>query len=385
MDPIIYIDQHKELLLKTFHDLHELAEPSWKEEKTSAYIANRLKEAGLMPKTFQNHFGIIVEIPGQSNQVVALRADLDALVQDVFGVVKANHSCGHDAHSTMVLHTALAIAASKWRPKHTLRFIFQPAEEKGEGALQMIKEGALDHVTYLFGVHLRPSFEIPYGKASPVIVHGSAGTIKGTIQGIQAHAARPQDGINVIEVASLLVEELKKSQLRTDVLHSIKMTQLIVNNDSSNIIPGMAEFSLDLRAQTNEVMQELQGLMKEIVEEVSAQTRAMIDWKMVELVPAATKNEMAMEITKRAIATILGEQNVVPTCIPQGGEDFHFYTAKHQELKATMVGLGCGLSPGLHHPEMKFQLDALHYGTKILTKTILLASEQTWPNHNVEV
>jgi amidohydrolase len=135
MNPIEYIDRHQESLLKTYHDLHSLAEPSWQEEKTSRYILECLKKAGLTVKTFHSHYGIVAEIPGQSNQVVALRADMDAIVQEVGGMVKPNHSCGHDAHSTMVLYAALAIASSGIRPKRTLRFLFQPAEETGEGAL----------------------------------------------------------------------------------------------------------------------------------------------------------------------------------------------------------------------------------------------------------
>ncbi|MDM5454115.1 M20/M25/M40 family metallo-hydrolase [Peribacillus simplex] len=74
---------------------------------------------------------------------------MDALVQEVNGVATANHSCGHDPHSTIVLFLALAIASSGIRPKLTLRLIFQPAEEKGEGDLQMINDGAFENVTYL--------------------------------------------------------------------------------------------------------------------------------------------------------------------------------------------------------------------------------------------
>ncbi|MGJ7921220.1 amidohydrolase [Neobacillus sp. LXY-4] len=375
MNPFLYIDKNRESLLKTFQELHALAEPSWQEKNTSAYIIEHLTKAGLKVKTFSNHFGIVAEIPGEMEQVVALRADLDALVQEVGGIVQANHSCGHDGHSTMVLYTALAIATSGIVPKHTIRFIFQPAEEKGEGALQMIKEGALKNVVYLFGIHVRPQFEVPYLKASPVIIHGSAGSIRGTIKGLQAHAARPQDGINAIEAASLIVEKIKQIKLDTKIPYSIKMTQLQTHNEASNVIPEKANFSLDVRAQTNEVMNELQNQVKLIFEEIMNITGAKISWSLNDFVPAAIKNSEAINIAAAAITEILGEENLVPLCISQGGEDFHFYTSKTANLQATMVGLGCGLSPGLHHPEMKFQLDALIYGTKILTKAVLLASD----------
>jgi amidohydrolase len=95
-----------------------------------------------------------------------------------------------------------------------------------------------------------------------------------------------------------------------------------------------------------------------------------------EFVPAATIHERAIKLAEAAIGDIIGKENVVPACVSQGGEDFHFYTAKNPDIAATMIGLGCDLMPGLHHPHMKFNLEALIYGTKILAQTVLLASEE---------
>ncbi|MEH7117972.1 amidohydrolase [Neobacillus vireti] len=377
MNPLDYIEKHQESLLTTYHELHNLAEPSWEEQKTSAYIAEKLQGAGYQVRRFSNHFGLIAEIPGSSHQVVALRADMDALVQEVNGMVRPNHSCGHDGHSTMVLYTALALAASGLKPKHTIRFIFQPAEEKGKGALKMMEEGALENVSWLFGVHVRPVSELPYGKASPVIIHGSAGTIQGTIKGRQAHAARPAEGINVIEAAALLVQNLMDIRLTTELPYSIKMTRLTTENEATNVIPETAHFALDVRAQSNEVMSELKHKAKQAMEWAAERTGAVITCSAEEFVPAAAINEKAMKITEKAIGEVLGKEMVVPVCISQGAEDFHFYTANNPGLKATMVGLGCGLTPGLHHPEMEFQLDALIYGTKILTQSLLSALQET--------
>ena len=276
----------------------------------------------------------------------------------------------------MVLYTALSIAASGIIPKYTLRFIFQPAEEKGEGARQMMKDGALENTFLLFGIHVRPRFEVPYKKASPVINHGSVGTIKGEIKGIQAHAARPQDGINAIEVASLLVKKTKQIKLKTNVPYSVKMTQLQIENEASNVIPETAEFTLDVRAQSNEIMEQIRNQIDLVIEKIIEQTGASISWSMDDLVPAAIRNERAIKIANTAIGEILGKENTLSECISQGAEDFHFYTQQNPGLAATMVGLGTDLSPGLHHPQMRFKLDALIYGTKILTKTILLACEE---------
>lgn len=375
MTYIEYITAHKDDLLKTYHELHALAEPSWHEEKTSGYLVKRLKKAGFQVKTFPDHYGIIAEIPGKSDDVVALRGDMDALLQEVKGEVIANHSCGHDGHSTMVLYAALALSNSGIKPDHTLRFIFQPAEEKGEGALQMMKDGALERVKYLFGVHVRPEKEVPYQKASPVIIHSSAGTIHGTIKGKQAHASHPEEGINAIEGAAVLVQKLKEIKLTEDVPYSIKMTQLHTENEASNIIPETATFAIDVRARTNEAMNTLKKLAEKAMEDTEFSAGTEITRTLEEYVPAATVSKEAMKYTAAAIKNVLGAENFVPECISYGGEDFHFYTAETKGLNAAMVGLGCGLKPGLHHPDMSFQTDALIYGAKILAETVWLASK----------
>lgn len=377
MNPIEYIDRHKNAILDTYHDLHSLAEPSWQEENTAKYIKNKLREAGFHVKTFQTHFGLIADLQGELGTVIAIRADMDALVQEVDGVMKANHSCGHDAHSTMVLYTALALANSGIKPKHTIRFIFQPAEEKGEGALQMMEDGALENVISLFGIHVRPKKEVPFLHASPVIIHGSAETIRGTIKGRQAHASRPQDGINAIEIATLLVMKLKAIRIETDVPFSIKMTQLQTENAASNVIPETATFTLDVRAQTNELMELLNKTVTHIFSDIMKETNGTMTWSMEGFVPAAVVHEGATDIVERAIAQVLGIKKVVPKCISNGGEDFHFYTNRYPNIAATMIGLGCDLNYGLHHPQMNFNLESLHYGTKILVQSVLLTLEES--------
>lgn len=375
---LAFIQNNQQKLIQTYRELHLLAEPSWQEEITSRFISERLEKVGLKITKFPGHFGFTADIAGDSGDVVGVRADMDALVQEVDGVVRANHSCGHDAHCTMVMYSALAIALCDIRPRHTIRFLFQPAEEKGEGALQMIRDGALDGVKFLLGVHLRPEGEVPYGKASPVILHGANATISGLIKGMQAHASRPQDGINPIEAASFLIQALNGVRLQTSAPFSVKMTQLRSGGDASNVIPESAKFSLDLRAGSNAAMEELQQAVFRAIHAVEKLTGANIHWSVSDFTPAASPKEAAIQLAEEAIVKILGKENLVLSCTSQGAEDFHFYTAHDPGLVATMIGLGCGLKPGLHHPHMTFQVDALVYGTKILTYALLKAASRDW-------
>lgn len=369
-----FIAAKREEIIMTYRELHTLAEPGWEEKETSRYISTKLQELNIPLRQFKGHYGLVAEIAGNSPAVVGLRADMDALMQEVDGVIRANHSCGHDAHSTMVLHTALAISVLGLRPQKTLRFIFQPAEEKVGGARQMLADGALDDVEMLFGIHLRPIMELPNGKASTVVIHGASISIKGEIIGLQAHGARPQYGKNVIETASLLIQALHNIRLEAGCPFSVKMTRLQAGGEASNIIPGKALFSLDLRAQSNTGMKELQKKTEHTINMVAGLTDTQINWEYGGFGPAAEPNKKMMTLAGQAIIDVLGSANVVAECITPGGEDFHFYTAAKPELAGTMIGLGCDLQPGLHHPNMSFNLDALVYGTQILTAAVLLAA-----------
>jgi len=369
-----YLSDKQEEIIRTYEELHRLAEPSWQEEKTSGYLAQRLRQAGLTVRTYPDHFGLTVDIVGEQEQIVALRADMDALVQEVGGQVRPNHSCGHDGHSTMCLYVALAVAATGARPKKTLRFLFQPAEEKVGGALQMMKDGALDGVDVLFGAHLRPVMELANGTAAPAILHGASAAIHGSIHGLQAHASRPERGKNVIETAALLVQVLQNVRLKENAPFSVKMTQFSAGGDTSNVIPDRAVFKLDVRAQTNAGMAELQDKLKHFFHHVGSLTETQIEWRIPGGVPAAALHDGAAAIMREAIVRVLGEEHAAPPCVSPGGEDFHFYTRHKPEVAATMLGLGCGLYPGLHHPDMTFDKQALVAGAQILATAIQIAA-----------
>lgn len=375
--PAEIILQHKEDILHIYDELHELAEPSWKEKKTSRYLQNILTDAGLAVQSYNDHYGFIAELKGEKQEVIALRADMDALMQEIDGEMRANHACGHDAHSTMVLSAALALAKSGRSFYHTIRFIFQPAEEMAEGALQMVKDGALENVKFLAGIHLRPEMEIPFQKAAPVIQHGSTVSIKGVITGKTAHAARPEQGINALEAASMLIQAITQIRLQEQGRYSIKITELH-GGEAANSIPERARFTFDLRSENNMAMDKLIEKAQHVIQSVAQLTGTDIAFSLEEYAPAAITNERAIAVATKAIADVLGEGNVSPECKSPGAEDFHFYTMKKPDIAATMIGLGCGLQPGLHHPAMSFDKEALIYGAQILAQLLIGADQQQW-------
>ncbi|MED1203406.1 M20 peptidase aminoacylase family protein [Heyndrickxia acidicola] len=364
----------KKEVMDTFNYLHTHAEISMKEFETTKYILKKLEQMSCRTTIFDDCPGVIGEI-GEGTPVIGIRADMDALWQEVDGRFQANHSCGHDSHMTMVLG-AIKLLSERTLPKGTLRFIFQPAEEIGQGAKRMIEKGVIDDVDYLFGVHVRPIQETENGHAAPAILHGASQSISGSIIGEDAHGARPHLGTNAIEVAASLVHELAHIHVDPMIPHSVKMTTLHAGGSSSNIIPGQASFTLDLRAQTNEVMKQLVEQVQSAVHAISEFYKVKIKLVIPESLAAARLNRAAVNIMADAIEEVLGEDKLDEPLDTSGGEDFHFYSLKRPHVKATMLGLGCGLSPGLHHPHMTFDHDAMISGIKILATAALKALEK---------
>ena len=149
----------KTRVLETYDALHAMPEIGFQEEKTSAYLAEKLESFGFTVKRGLGGTGVLGELKGVApGPVVGLRADMDALGHEVDGKLVAIHSCGHDAHSTMVLAAAEALA-KKGIARGTLKILFQPAEELLFGARRMIADGVADDLEMLFGIHLRPGQE----------------------------------------------------------------------------------------------------------------------------------------------------------------------------------------------------------------------------------
>lgn len=363
----------EERVHQTFQHLHNHPEISWEEVETTKYIKELLEQSGCRVTVFEDCTGVIGEYgTGEDVPVVGIRADMDALWQEVDGVFQPNHSCGHDAHMSMVLGVLWKLEQHpELAGKIKVKFIFQPAEETGEGALKMVEKHVIDDVDYLFGVHLRPGQEIKMGQASPVIVHGATKTYEGVIKGEDAHGARPHLNVNAIEVGAQIVNMLNKIHLDPQVPCSVKMTRFQAGGKSTNIIPGSAAFALDLRAQTNEAMAELEKQVNDIFAAIRQLYNIDIEITNKNGIAAAVVNEEATKIMERAIVAVLGEEGLVPTLVTPGGDDFHYYTIKKTSLKATMLGLGCDLAPGLHHPYMTFNKDALIKGVEILYWALL--------------
>lgn len=359
---------------QTFQYLHDNAELSWEEVETTNYLKKLLEEHGCETITFDDCTGVVGKYGNfdAGLPVVAIRGDIDALWQEVDGEFKANHSCGHDAHMSIALGALwLLQARPELKDKVALKVVFQPAEEVGAGALKMVEKGVIDDVEYFYGLHLRPIAETVMGRASPVIIHGATRRLIYAIKGDDAHAARPHLNKNAIEIGSEILQLVSNIHIDPRIPYSAKMTQFQAGGRSGNIIPGSATFTLDLRAQNNDTMEILVNKVKNIVDSIKTLYNVDISLTKESGIVAAVTNDEAIAIAEAAIIKQLGEEGLEKPIVTPGGDDFHYYTVKKPALKATMIGLGCDLEPGLHHPNMRFNHDALINGAKVLYQMIL--------------
>ena len=364
------------LLLERYHHLHAIPEIGFQEVKTAAYLADQLESAGFaVTRNVGDTTGIVgVFDSGVAGPTLALRADMDALGHVIDGVHCARHTCGHDAHSSMVLTAAEELLQEQAIKKGRLKVIFQPAEELGAGALAMIRGGAIDDVDILLGLHIRPAEECKKGQASPAIHYSASGTVEARITGVPAHGARPHLGVNAIQAAVSAIHTVNNIRLDPNMSCSAKATRFLCDSGVTNAIPADALICWDIRAQFNPVMDELKARVLQAVQNGVAALGAKVDAKLVKEIPAAELNDELTAVLTESIRETLGEAGVMAPIYTPGGEDFFFYTREKPSLKAGFWGLGVNAVPGLHHPDMHFDTDALENGVKILkiaTKKLL--------------
>lgn len=357
----------KQRIEEYFNHFHANPEVSWKEFETTNKLKEIMETLEVKHHTFDDVTGLIAEI-GEGEKIVAVRADIDALWQEVDGIEQANHSCGHDANMAMVLGALLYLKEETLTKR--VRFIFQPAEEQGNGSLSMIERGAVEGVSHLFGVHLRPAEELPLGKVSPALHHGSGIFLRGKIIGEDAHGARPQQGRNAMDVIAAIHQFVKTVYFSPFESYSAKLTNVRMGGDSLNIIPGSATFALDVRSQSNSVMEEMKSRIDEGFVHIAKLYNVEMDWEWTDFTPAAEVSAEAMDIAKTAIRNTIGEENTAEPLHTPGADDFHFYTIENPGLKAAMIGVGADLTHGLHHPDMAFDQEALDIGARILAEIV---------------
>ncbi|MGL5122768.1 MAG: amidohydrolase [Fusobacteriaceae bacterium] len=354
--------------VESFFDiLHAIPERGFEEFKTSKILAEELKKIGY--EVFENigKTGVLGILDSKKEgPTLALRADMDALEFIVDGEVKNIHACGHDSHCAIVLAAAknckeLGIKKGK------LKIIFQPAEELVGGALEMMKDKRLGKIDEIVGCHIRPIEDMKLGEASEAVFHSATVQMRYKITGLSSHGARPHLGISALDAAVIATNAINAIRINPVVPHSIKVTNISVEGRTYNKIPSEAILALDLRAETNFIIEEIKEKVKNAVMYSVQSIGASAELVSFGEVIAAEYDEEIIESCKEAIVKVLGKSS--GKLYNYGGEDFHYFR-KHLGCKASYIGIGAEAYPGLHHEKMIFKREALGIGEKIMTEIV---------------
>lgn len=361
--------------------LHQHPELSFEEHLTQQYILDALTEMGLDPRPIGGT-GVVADL-GEGPGGVAIRADIDALPlteESTADYASQNpgvmHACGHDGHTAVLLGVARLLAEQVGSLPGHIRLMFQPAEEKiPGGARDLVRDGVLDGIDRVVGLHL--SSDMPTGYAGAVVGAQTANADSFTIvvEGRGGHGAQPEAAVDAVVVGAQLVGALqtivsRSLPPRSPAVVTVGMFQA---GSNFNIIAPRATLKGTVRTFSAEDRELVKRRMAELAQHVSQAYGASVHIDYQDGYPSVINAPAETAITHAVIRRILGEDALVPLEPIMAGEDFSYY---QQQCPGTFLMLGCG-NPEVgadyphHHPRFTLDEEALPLGVALLAETAL--------------
>lgn len=333
---------------------HAHPERSWQETQTTNFVADRLREWGY--ESIRTGFcgtasGLTAEMGPTSGPLVALRADLDALpIEEATSLPFRSctpgvmHACGHDGHAAILLGAARLLALVRDELPCRVRLIFQPAEEDLEhgGAQALIREGVLDGVSCIGGLHLisyLPSGTIGL-REGPLMASGQ--TFQVLFTGRGGHGGMPHAAIDptiplaqfILAVQALVARECPST------LPSVVSTGRIHGGEAPNVIPNQIFLNGTIRTFDERLRHLLPVRLRELAEGYAKTWRCTCDFSLYPGGTAVVNNDPAATRIMRDCATeLVGAQAIMQPELQMISEDFSYY---QQKVPGIFLFLGSG-------------------------------------------
>lgn len=358
------IEQH-------FHYLHQHPGLAFEETLAASYIAGLLREWGYEVSEGIGKTGVVGRLKvGDGKASIGLRADTDALPVPEAAelpyksqVEGKSHTCGHDAHTSMLLGAAEYLARTR-NFNGTLNVVFQPAEETMAGAPAMIADGLFERfpMDVMFGMHNMPG--LPAGK-----LHFTGGPIMAAVDnweivltGVGSHGSMPERSIDPLVAGAALVMSLQTIVSRNVAPMDAAVVSVgaFLAGDAGNVIPQSATLRLSTRTRKPETREMVLGKIKSITKATAEAYN--VGFEIREGQPGAilindeANTQTCIEIARQRFGA---EQVVTPGPTFMGSEDFAFYA---QKVPAVYCFIGNGNTPMVHHPMYQFDPSNLPVG-----------------------
>jgi amidohydrolase len=316
-------------------DLHAHPELCFEEMRTADVVARQLTQWGIPIHRGLGTTGVVgIVKAGQSERAIALRADMDALPMQEFNTFDhasqhegKMHACGHDGHTAMLLAAAQYFSTQR-NFDGTVYLVFQPAEEGGGGAREMIKDGLFEQfpVDAVFGMHNWPGAAQGTFAASAGPVMASSNEFKITIRGKGGHAALPHNAVDPVPIACQLVLAFQTiiSRNKKPIDAGVISVTMVHAGEATNVIPDHCELQGTVRTFSLEVLDMIEQRMRDMTAHTVAAYGATCDFEFVRNYPPTINAARETEFARRVMATIVGEENVHAQEPTMGAEDFSY-------------------------------------------------------------
>ena len=362
-------------------DLHAHPELCFQEVRTADVVAAKLSEWGIPIHRGLGTTGVVgIVKAGTSDRAIVLRADMDALPMQEFNTFAhasqhpgKMHACGHDGHTAMLLAAAHYFSDNR-NFDGTVYLVFQPAEEGGGGAREMIKEGLFEKfpVQAVFGMHNWPGASVGKFAVSAGPVMASSNEFKITVRGKGGHAALPHNAIDPVPVACQMVQAFQTiiSRNKKPVDAGVISVTMIRAGEATNVIPDSCELQGTVRTFTIEVLDMIEQRMREVAQHTAAAFGAQCEFEFVRNYPPTINAAHEADFARGVMASIVGASNVGEQEPTMGAEDFSYMLQAKPGCYSFIANgdgahreMGHGGGPCmLHNPSYDFNDDLIPLG-----------------------
>ncbi|MFC4772942.1 amidohydrolase [Ruoffia tabacinasalis] len=363
-------------------ELHQYPELSMEEYETTKRIARELDKVGLSYK-FMEPTGLVGEIVGgKPDRTVLLRADIDALpiyevTRDLEYCSKNDgvmHACGHDTHASMLLTALKALNKEKADLQGTVRFVFQPSEENGQGALKMIEQGVTEGADNVFGIHIQSGVRTGVVMCPEGEMMASHDLLTVNFTGKGGHAARPEKCVDAAVMASSFVMNAQAVVAREmSPIESVVVTiGKMEVGDRFNVIAERAHLEGTVRTFNPVTREKAETALKRYAQAVASMYGGTVEFGYQHVTQPVSNDVASAQRVQGLASEFFGEENVVKQGKTTGGEDFSFYMV-NGGLPGAFAVVGAQSDDEATHYEHhhnKFNVDeaALKNGARVMAE-----------------